>query len=105
MLVYPAKFTPAEEGGFNVSFPDVPEALTQGDNEQEAKEHATEALQAALSFYFERGQRVPLPSKVKVNHRRIALPLSMSAKVLLWNKMLSQRATKITSARRRGVSR
>ena len=28
--VYPCNFAPEEEGGFDVSFPDVPEALTCG---------------------------------------------------------------------------
>ncbi|VEB83592.1 transcriptional regulator [Citrobacter koseri] len=28
---YPVNLIPAEEGGYVVSFPDIPEALTQGD--------------------------------------------------------------------------
>lgn len=36
MLAYPADFTPAEEGGFVVTFPDIPEAITEGDDEQDA---------------------------------------------------------------------
>jgi len=31
-MFYPAKFSPAEEGGFVVTFRDIPEAITQGDN-------------------------------------------------------------------------
>ncbi len=33
---FPAKFTPAKEGGFVVTFPDIPEAITQGDNVEDA---------------------------------------------------------------------
>ena len=31
-LFYPALFRKAEEGGFWISFPDLPECLTQGDD-------------------------------------------------------------------------
>ena len=35
-LFYPAVFHKAEEGGFWVSFPDLPECLTEGDNMEQA---------------------------------------------------------------------
>ena len=35
-LFYPALFHKAEEGGFWVTFPDLPECMTQGDNMEEA---------------------------------------------------------------------
>ena len=34
-LFYPAIFHEAEEGGFWVSFPDLPECLTEGDDMQQ----------------------------------------------------------------------
>ncbi len=33
---YPVTLTPAVEGGFVVSFPDIPEALTQGNTRHDA---------------------------------------------------------------------
>ncbi len=39
-MEYPAPFEPAEEGGFVVTFPDAEEAVTQGDDEQDAREMA-----------------------------------------------------------------
>ena len=45
---YPAIFHKAEEGGFWISFPDIPECLTEGDNMQQAYEMAVEALGLAL---------------------------------------------------------
>ena len=35
-LFYPAIFHVTEEGGFWITFPDLPECMTQGDNMQEA---------------------------------------------------------------------
>ena len=48
-LFYPAIFHKAEEGGFWVSFPDIPECLTQGDNIQQAYEMAMDALGLSLT--------------------------------------------------------
>jgi len=41
---YPATFTLEENGGYTVSFRDIPEALTCGDNLDDAKEMAQDAL-------------------------------------------------------------
>ena len=48
-LFYPAIFHKAEEGGFWVSFPDIPECLTEGDDMEQAYEMSVEAL----GLYFE----------------------------------------------------
>ena len=43
-LFYPAIFHVADEGGFWITFPDLPECMTQGDNMQEAYEMAADIL-------------------------------------------------------------
>ena len=48
-LFYPAVFHKAEEGGFWISFPDIPECLTQGEDMTEAYEMAIEALGLAIT--------------------------------------------------------
>lgn len=45
---YTALFTPAEEGGFIVTFPDIPLAVTQGDSIEDAYENAFDVLGLAL---------------------------------------------------------
>ena len=45
-MYYPAKFTPAEEGGYIVTFRDIPEAITQGDDMTEAVEMAEDGEEA-----------------------------------------------------------
>lgn len=59
MLIYPALFTPDGEYTL-VTFPDVPEAITQGKNAQEAFEMAIEVLGFALEDY----QEYPTPSSL-----------------------------------------
>ena len=43
-LFCPAIFHVAEEGEFQITFPDLPECMTQGDNMQDAYEIAVDAL-------------------------------------------------------------
>lgn len=61
-LFYPAIFHITEEAGFWVSFPDIPECLTQGDNMEQAYEMAVDALGLSLSPYFENKKELPVPS-------------------------------------------
>jgi len=100
MLRYPALFEPDESGGFVVTFRDVPEAITQGDTIDEAREAAADALLTAMDFYFEDKRQVPAPSAARKGEEFISLPASVSAKVLLLNEMIGQAVTPAELARR-----
>lgn len=80
---YPATLTPQPEGGFVITFRDIPEAITQGDTEAEAMEMADDALRTAMDFYFEDRRQVPRPSNAQAGERWVHLPASVAAKVLL----------------------
>lgn len=60
---YPAYFHKAEEGGFWISFPDMPECLTQGDDMAEAYEMAVDALGLALEDRIKE-RDVPVPTEI-----------------------------------------
>ena len=60
-FTYYAEFEPGERRGITVSFPDVPEAITQGDDKADALLQAREALGLALLTYPERGMKLPRP--------------------------------------------
>ena len=64
-LFYPAVFHKAEEGGFWISFPDLPECLTQGDDMQQAYEMAVEALGLSLTTMEEAGEELPEASSLE----------------------------------------
>jgi antitoxin HicB len=104
MLRYPAHFEPQEEGGFVVTFPDIPEAITQGEDVEDALLHAADALESALEFYFEDGRPVPAPSKPRRGQRMVELPASVAAKVLLLNEMIAQKVRPAQLARRLQVT-
>jgi antitoxin HicB len=87
-----------------VTFPDIPEAITQGDNRAHALEMAKEALESAMDFYFEDRRAVPMPSKPKRGQAVVELPPSVAAKVLLLNEMLRQKVRPAELARRLGTT-
>lgn len=96
---YPAKFEAADEGGYVVTFRDIPEAITQGDDMEDAMEMARDALQSAMEFYFEDGRRVPEPSNLEAGEHLISLPASLWSKVLLLNEMVGQGIKQVELAR------
>jgi antitoxin HicB len=66
--VFHAIFEPGEKRGIVISFPDVPEAVTQGDDVTDAYAMAEEALGLALLTYPLRG--LPLPkARTRIGHR------------------------------------
>jgi predicted RNase H-like HicB family nuclease len=60
--VYPAIFTPEENGGYSVVFPDLDGCYTCGDDLQDALEMAEDALALVLYGYETDGRAVPAPS-------------------------------------------
>jgi antitoxin HicB len=87
-----------------VTFPDIPEAITQGNNRAHALKMAAEALESAMDFYFEDRRAVPPPSRPKRGQAVVELPPSVAAKVLLLNEMIRQKVRPAELARRIGTT-
>ena len=99
---YPYELLPQPEGGFTVAFPDVPEAITQGDTEEEAAAMAEDALVTALSFYTDRAEPLPRPSPA--HGRPLAyLPPLVAAKLALHDSMLAAGVSNVALARQLGT--
>jgi antitoxin HicB len=104
MRGYPVKLR--KDGKFILAtFPDIPEAITQGNNRGHALEMAKEALEVAMDFYFADQRPVPPPSRAKRGQEVVELPVSVAAKVLLLNEMLRQKIRPIDLARRIGTTK
>src|ERR1019366_1853798 len=100
-MEYPAKFTrDRRAGGFVVTFPDVPEAITQGDTIEEAMAMASEALELALTFYTEKWADLPVPGSLKRGMRMGRVPALTGAKFRLYSALRGAGARKIDLARR-----
>ena len=72
------------------TFPDVPEALTEGATEDEALAEATDCLVAALGGYVQSGRPIPASSQ-RVDTRDVALPALVAAKVALYKTVQAMR--------------
>ena len=99
---FPYELQPQPEGGFTVVFPDVPEAITQGETEAEAAAMAADALVTALSFHTDAGEKLPRPSPTR--GRQIAyLPPLVAAKLALHDAMIAAGISNVALARRLGT--
>lgn len=100
MRGYPARFQPAKEGGFTVTFRDVPEAITEGDTMAEAHAAAANALETALSFYIDERKPLPVPSAPKRGERMVQLSALGMAKTELYEAMAAGKISRAELARR-----
>lgn len=64
-MYYPAMFIPAQEGGYAVLFPDLPEAFTQGDTLDEGLDMARDVLAITLEEYAKERKPLPEPSSIE----------------------------------------
>ncbi len=102
MLDYPIILDAQPEGGFVVTFPDVPEAITQGEDEEEALLYAVDALETALSFYMNARKLLPAASKPKRGQRTVRPSALEGAKLGVYQAMTEQGIKKSELARRLG---
>lgn len=56
---FPAVFSPATEGGYVVTYPDFPGAVTEGDTFEEARANATELLSLWIEELTASHQPIP----------------------------------------------
>jgi antitoxin HicB len=103
-MKFPVKLSKEPEGGYTVTFPDIPEAITCGESIEDALYHAKDALESAMDFYLDDKRPVPAPSKPKRGQHAVELPASVAAKVLLLNEMSDQKVRPAELARRLKVT-
>ena len=66
---YTVILEPAEEGGFLVHVPALPEVVTEGDTEAEALAMAKDAIGLVLASRSERGEEIPEETGEPVVHK------------------------------------
>ena len=96
-MFYPAIFTPEDDGGFSVSFPDIEGCFTQGETIEESYEMAFDALGLALSFLEDEKRVIPLPSapnKISLNENEFVVIIEFD--MLEYQKKHNSKAVKKT---------
>jgi antitoxin HicB len=102
--VYPADLHPEPDGSaVNLRFPDVPGALTWGDDEAEALALAEDCLVTALYGCVRYGEAIPRPGPAR-GRPMIAVPPLVAAKLALYTAMREQGIGAAELARRLGAS-
>lgn len=102
-LEWPAQLQPQDDGMILVSFPDIPEALTEGETRAEALEQAQDCLIVALGGYVGARRAIPWPSQAR-GQAMIALPTLAAAKIALYSAMRAEGIGNTALAARLGVS-
>jgi len=98
MLAYPVHLEPAGEGGFVVTFPDIPEAITQGEDETDCLVWALDALETILEVYMD--EKIPIPYSSPADGRPVViLPVVAAGEVVLHNTLLEAGKKKADLAR------
>ena len=101
MFEYPVTLT-LDGDTVLVTFPDVPEAVTFGADEDEALLQAVDALETALSFYVDARKPLPVASKAKRGQRTVRPSALEGAKLGVYRAMTEQGIKKAELARRLG---
>ncbi|WP_029004261.1 type II toxin-antitoxin system HicB family antitoxin [Azorhizobium doebereinerae] len=100
MFEYRALFEPGDEAGVVVTFPDVPEAITQGDDRADAYAQARDALGLALLTYPRRGLALPVPKARGRDLVAIAVDPEVAAKLAVLEAFRNAGISKTELARR-----
>ncbi len=98
--IYGAKLQADPDGGFIVSFPDVPEAITGAASYDEALAMAEDALAVALLARLEDGAPVPRPRASGGGLVPVAVPAATAAKLALITLWRESGLSKSALARR-----
>jgi antitoxin HicB len=99
---YGALFERGAKSGIVVSFPDIPEAITQGREEADARSMAAEALGMVLLTYLEQGKPLPKSSKRRKDLVAIAVEPEIAAKLAVIEAFKAARITQGQLASRLG---
>lgn len=99
-FVYPYTVRRSDDGSWQVRFPDVPEAMTEGETEAEAHALATNVLMAALGGIAKLKRNLPEPSAA--GRFVVVVPMLQAAKLALYQAMHEQGLNKVTLAHRLG---
>lgn len=100
---YAVRLVPAEEGGFVVSCRDLPQLVTQGEDNAHALSEASDAMDEVFAAYMQGGLDFPAPSKARRGEHLVSPPAGTTAKAALYVAMHEAGITKVQLAKRLGV--
>ena len=92
-----------ENGWWLVRFPGIPEALTEGETQKEARANAVDCVLAALEGYMKAGKRLPRQGAAHSGRDRAVLPSLVTAKLAVYETMRARGWSKLKLAKQLGM--
>jgi antitoxin HicB len=99
-IYYASLTTSDKDGGYVVTFTDIPEAITQGEDSKDALENASDCLEEAIANRIVMGLPIPEPSPMEKGQCAVALSAQMAAKAALYAALKESCITKVELAKR-----
>lgn len=100
---YRYKLERQENGWWLVRFPGIPEALTEGETEAEARRNAVDCVVAALEGYMKAGKPLPRRGAGHAGADRAVLPSLVTAKLAVYETMRARGWSKLRLAKELGM--
>jgi antitoxin HicB len=86
-FAYPARLESEPDGRYTVTFPDLPDAITQGENREDAIAMAADCLAETIGGRIAERADIPTPSRLKRGQVRVAVPVYVAVKAALYVAM------------------
>lgn len=102
-FAYVAKLTEQKDGSYLVTFPDLPEALTEGATFANALNEARDCLAEAIAGRITDNEEIPVPSvPARLTRLHVGIPLDpvIAAKAALYTEMREEGLSKVVLAKR-----
>jgi antitoxin HicB len=90
-------------GWWLVRFPGIPEALTEGETEDEARRNAVDCVIAAIEGYMKAGKPLPRQGASHAGPDRAVLPSLVTAKLAVYETMRNLGWSKLKLAKELGM--
>ena len=92
-----------ENGWWLVRFPGIPEALTEGETQEEARTSAVDCVIAALEGYMKASKPLPRGGAGHTGRDRAVLPSLVTAKLAVYETMRARGWSKLKLAKQLGM--
>ncbi len=86
-FAYPAHLEIESDGRYTVTFPDLPDAITQGEDRDDAIDMAADCLAETIGGRIVERDDIPAPSPLKRGQVRVAVPVYVAVKAALYVAM------------------
>lgn len=100
---YRYKLERQENGWWLVRFPGIPEALTEGETDDEARANAVDCVVTALEGYMKAGKLLPRQGAGHSGRDRAVLPSLVTAKLAVYETMRARGWSKLKLAKELGM--